>query len=113
MSSENEINNLIGNPHNLANLVDYQKDAVVSKTIVAKKTGTVTLFAFDQQQGLSEHSAPYDAIVYILDRSATVTINGKDHITSKGEMIILPANVPHALQAKEKFKMLLIMIKSQ
>jgi quercetin dioxygenase-like cupin family protein len=77
-----------------------------------KKTGTVTLFAFAQGQGLSEHTAPFDALVYILDGTAKITISGKDHKLSAGELIIMPANEPHALMAQEKFKMMLVMIKS-
>ena len=97
---------------NLADLVSYQKNAVVSKTVIQKKTGTVTLFAFDKGQGLSEHTAPFDALVFVPDGKARITIAGKAHIVTKGEFIIMPANKPHALKATEKFKMLLIMIKS-
>lgn len=99
-------------PGELENLIAYQKDAVVSKTIIKKKTGTVTLFAFDQGQGLSEHTAPFEAIVYLVDGEAEITIANKIHHVKKGEMIILPANIPHALQALSPFKMLLTMIKS-
>lgn len=93
-------------------LVDYQKGSVVSRTILEKETGTVTLFAFDQGQGLSEHTAPYDALVYILDGEADITISGRTHQLSVGEMIIMPANEPHALKAVNRFKMELIMIRS-
>ena len=96
----------------MIDLVDYQKGSVVSRTILEKETGTVTLFAFDQGQGLSEHTAPYDALVYILDGEADITISGRTHQLSVGEMIIMPANEPHALKAVKKFKMLLIMIRS-
>jgi quercetin dioxygenase-like cupin family protein len=85
---------------------------VVSKEIVRKDTGTVTLFAFDQGQGLSEHTAPFDALVYILDGEAKITISGNPVQVKAGELIIMPANEPHALQAVQKFKMLLVMIRS-
>ena len=97
---------------NLSGLIDYQESSVVSRTIIDKKTGTVTLFAFDESQGLSEHTAPYDAMVYVLDGEVDVTISGKPLKLKQGEMTIIPANEPHALTAKTKFKMLLTMIKS-
>jgi quercetin dioxygenase-like cupin family protein len=97
---------------NLEGLIDYQEGSVVSRTIIDKKTGTVTLFAFDINQGLSEHTAPYDAMVYVVDGEVDITISGKLVKLKKGEMTIMPANEPHALAAKTKFKMLLIMIKS-
>jgi quercetin dioxygenase-like cupin family protein len=103
---------LTGQSGNLENLIAYQQDSVVSKTIIGKKTGTVTLFAFDKGQGLSEHTAPFEAIVYLVDGEAEITIAGMPHVVKKGEMIILPANIPHALQAMSPFKMLLTMIKS-
>jgi quercetin dioxygenase-like cupin family protein len=96
----------------LADLVDYQVGSVVSREIVRKNTGTVTLFAFDEGQGLSEHTAPFDALVYILDGEAEITISQKLYRLKAGEMIIMPANQPHALKAMKKFKMLLIMIRS-
>lgn len=97
---------------NLENSIAYQSGSVVSKTIIAKKTGTVTLFAFDKDQGLSEHTAPYDAMVYIADGEAEVTVSGNELILKKGDTVILPANKPHALKAVTAFKMLLVMIKS-
>lgn len=97
---------------NLEGLIDYQEGSVVSRTIIDKKTGTITLFAFDVNQGLSEHTAPYDALVYVLDGEVEVTISGKPVKLKKGEITIMPANQPHALAAKTKFKMLLTMIKS-
>lgn len=97
---------------NLEHLIEYQKDSVVSKTIIGKKTGTVTLFAFDEGQGLSEHTAPFDAMVYITDGEAQVTVSGNEFMLKKGDTIILPANQPHALQSVTAFKMLLVMIKS-
>lgn len=96
----------------LIDLVDYQEGSVVSRTIVDKKTGTLTLFAFGEGQGLSEHTAPFDALVYLLDGKAEITISGKTFHLKEGEIIIMPANEPHALKAIKKFKMLLVMIKS-
>ena len=96
----------------LRNLIDYQVDSVVSRTIIDKEAGTVTLFAFDEEQGLSEHTAPYDAMVYVLEGEARVTISGKPIMVRQGEMTIMPANRPHALFAVAKFKMLLIMVRS-
>jgi quercetin dioxygenase-like cupin family protein len=97
---------------NLSNLIGYQDGAVVSRTIINKETGTVTLFAFDQNQGLSEHTAPYDAMVYIIEGTGDITISGKPVRLEKGEMTIMPANEPHALTAVTRFKMLLTMIRS-
>ena len=97
----------------LVDMVDYQKEAVVSKTIIEKKTGTVTLFAFDQGQGLSEHTAPFDALVQVLDGEVEIKISGKSYNLKQGEIIIMPANEPHALSAVKNFKMLLTMIRSK
>lgn len=91
--------------------INYQEGAVVSRTLVDKKTGTVTLFSFDERQGLSEHTAPFDAIVYLLDGEAEITIAGKALQVKEGEMVIMPANQPHALRAVKRFKMMLIMIR--
>lgn len=96
---------------NEADLVSYQDGSVVSRALVQKKAGSLTLFAFDEGQGLSEHTAPYDAMVRILDGEARITIDGKEFTLKAGESIIMPANVPHALDAKVRFKMMLIMIK--
>jgi len=96
----------------LNDLVDYQADAVVSRTIINQKTGTVTLFSFDTGQSLSEHTAPFDALVYICDGEAEVTISGESNRLKEGEMVIMPANQPHALRAIKKFKMMLVMIRS-
>ncbi len=101
-----------GKGFNMCGLVDYQKGAVVSREIIRKQTGTVTVFAFDQGQGLSEHTAPFDALVQILDGEAEVTISGKPNRLMAGEMIIMPANQTHALKALAKFKMALVMIRS-
>jgi len=92
--------------------VAYQADAVVSKTLINKTAGTITLFSFDQGQGLSEHTAPFDAMVYILDGEAEIIIAGQPYHLKSGESIIMPAHHPHALKAIKPFKMMLIMIKS-
>ena len=108
----NDTRELFGKALDVAGLVDYQNGAVVSKTVVKKETGTVTLFAFDKGQGLSEHTAPFDALVFIVDGKAHVTIADEICIAKSGEMVIMPANKPHALHAAERFKMMLVMIKS-
>jgi quercetin dioxygenase-like cupin family protein len=96
----------------LAGLVQYQAGAVVSRTIINRKTGTVTLFAFDQGQELSEHTAPFDAMAVVLDGRAEVAIAGRSQAVRSGEMIIMPAHKPHSLKAASRFKMLLIMIRT-
>jgi len=96
----------------VADLVEYQNGAVVSKTIANRKTGTVTLFAFDKGQGLSEHTAPFDALVHVIDGEAEIIISGKALRLKEGEMTIMPANEPHSLKAIERFKMILTMIRS-
>jgi quercetin dioxygenase-like cupin family protein len=96
----------------LKNLAAYQNGSVVSKEILKKETGTVTVFAFEQGQGLSEHTTPFDAMVLILDGTAEIIISGKPHRVTEGEMIIMPAHEPHQLKANEKFKMMLVMIRS-
>lgn len=100
-----------GSPIALADAVEYAEGSVVSKTLLDKKTGTLTLFAFDAGQGLSEHTSPYDATVYILDGEAKLMIGGEEVPAKVGEMVIMPANVPHDVRAEKRFKMLLIMIK--
>ena len=102
---------LIGERVSILDLVNTQEGAVISREIIKKKTGTVTLFAFDAGQGLSEHTAPFDAMVYCLDGRVEVTISGNPITLETGEMIIMPANKPHALKAVTKFKMLLVMIR--
>jgi len=109
---EQKAESLVGQVLNLVNLVGYQDGAVVSRTVINQKTGTVTLFSFDEGQGLSEHTAPFDAMVYVLDGEAEVTISGEANLVKAGEMIIMPASKPHALKAVKRFKMLLIMIRS-
>lgn len=108
-----EIDSLVAQSLNLASLVKYQKGSVVSRTLIDKNAGTITLFAFDESQGLSEHTAPYDAFVYIIDGGANIVISGKTFRLKKGELTIMPANEPHAISAVTKFKMLLAMIRSQ
>jgi quercetin dioxygenase-like cupin family protein len=102
----------LAKPAVLAQLIDYADGSVVSKTIIDKPVGTLTLFAFDEGQGLSEHTSPYDAVVQVLDGRAVLTIGGKQIAVSAGELIIMPANIPHAVAAEKKFKMLLIMIRA-
>jgi quercetin dioxygenase-like cupin family protein len=96
----------------LAGLVEYQPGSVVSREVLKKPTGTVTVFAFDAGQGLSEHTAPFDALVYLLDGEVQITIAGKPIVAKEGDIVIMPANQPHALKAVERFKMLLVMIRS-
>ncbi|MBE2899977.1 cupin domain-containing protein [Methanothermobacter thermautotrophicus] len=96
----------------ISDLIDYQDDSVVSREIIRRETGTVTLFAFDRGQGLSEHIAPFDAMVQVIDGEAEVTISGERHRLVAGEMIIMPAGKPHAVMAVKPFRMLLTMIRS-
>jgi quercetin dioxygenase-like cupin family protein len=96
----------------LKDSIDYAPDAVVSKTLLKQKTGTVTLFAFDKGQELSEHTAPFDAMVLVLDGETELVIGGEPIRTHEGQMVIMPANIPHAVKAVERFKMLLTMIRS-
>ena len=96
----------------LGSLIGYKEGSVVSRTLIDKPAGTLTLFAFDKGQGLSEHKTPFDAMVYIIDGQATIMISGKDYQLTKGDMIVMPANEPHAVRATGNFKMLLVMIKS-
>jgi quercetin dioxygenase-like cupin family protein len=102
-----------GKAFNLEQFIDYAEGSVVSKTLLKKDTGNITLFAFDSGQGLSEHTAPFDAVVYILDGQAEITIGGQPQIVAAGQMLVMPANVSHALQAKVQFKMLLVMIRGK
>jgi len=107
-----EKENLLATVMRVVDLVGFQEGAVVSRTIIDKKTGTVTLFAFAEGQGLSEHTAPFDALVQVLDGVAEITISGKSLRVKEGEMLIMPANEPHALRAVKPFKMMLTMIRS-
>jgi len=102
---------LTSQPSLLIGLADYQEGSVVSRTIIQKKAGTVTFFAFDEGQGLSEHTAPFDALVYILDGEAEIAISGNPVRVSQGEMLIMPAHQPHSLKAIRRFKMLLTMVR--
>ena len=103
---------LLGRVLGIQGLIDYQDGAVVSRQIIKKDIGTVTAFAFDAGEGLSEHTAPFDALVYVYDGEAEVTIAGKASTVGSGELIIMPANKPHSLQARVRFKMMLVMIRS-
>jgi quercetin dioxygenase-like cupin family protein len=102
---------LLAKAASIAALVDYQSGSVVSRTVIERNTGTVTLFAFDKGQGLSEHTAPFDALVHVIDGEALVTIDGESINLKTGEATIMPANRPHALNAVSRFKMMLVMIK--
>lgn len=103
---------IIAQAAKLIDLVDYQDGSIVSREIVSRSTGTVTLFAFDERQGLSEHTAPFDALVYLVDGEAEIIISGKVHNLKTGDTVIMPANQPHAVKAVKRFKMLLVMIRS-
>jgi quercetin dioxygenase-like cupin family protein len=100
-----------GKVMNFEEMVEYSSGGVISKQVLKNQSGNITLFSFDQGQGLSEHTAPFDAIVQILDGEAEIIIGGNPNLVKKGESIIMPANITHALQAVERFKMLLTMIK--
>ncbi len=96
-----------------ADLIEYQQNSIVSREILKKKAGTVTLFAFDKGQGLSEHTAPFDALVHVLEGKVEITISGKPYRLQDGQMILMPAGKPHALDAIERFKMILTMVRSE
>ena len=112
MSKTKAKENLIGQAIALAALTEYQTGAIVSREVLRKPTGTVTAFAFDAGQALSEHTAPFDALICVVDGTAEILIAGKPHNVGTGEMIIMPANKPHAVNALGRFKMLLVMIRS-
>jgi quercetin dioxygenase-like cupin family protein len=95
----------------LKDIATYQEHSVVSREIIKKPSGTMTVFAFDKDEGLSEHTAPFDAAVYLLEGEAEIRIDGKPYLVKEGEMIIMPANKPHALKAVTRYKMLLVMIR--
>ncbi len=109
---QGDLLNVTGEPRSLGGLVAYQDGAVVSREILGKQTGTITIFAFDKGQGLSEHTAPFDAFVYVVEGRVQITIAGQAHDLTGGDMVVMPANKPHALKAIEKFKMVLVMIRS-
>ena len=102
----------VGQAMRLVDLADYQEGSVVSRTIIDKRTGTVTFFAFDEGEGLSEHTTPFDALVYLLDGEAEIVISGKSLRLRQGEIVVMPANEPHAVRAVKNFKMVLTMIRS-
>ena len=103
---------ITGQAQELLKMVNYHDGSIVSKEIIRNDKGTVSFFAFDKGQGLSEHTAPFEAMVYVFDGKAEITIEGKPHHVKAGEMIIMPANKPHALSAAERFKMMLVMVKA-
>lgn len=105
-------NTAAGQVMDLEGSVSYQSESIVSRTMLEKKTGTVTVFAFAEGQALSEHTAPFDAMVCVLDGEAEISISGKPRRVKKGEMVIMPANEPHAVRAVQNFKMMLVMIRS-
>ncbi len=104
--------NLPGRPLNVLGLLDYQPGAVVSRTIIDRETGTVSLFAFDGGESLSEHTAPFDALAHVLEGTARITVSGKEQSVQAGELLIMPAEEPHAVRAETRFKMALVMIRS-
>lgn len=112
MADDLDLKELASQALDPASLVEYQEGAVVSRTLVKKEKGTVTLFAFDKGEGLSEHSAPFDALVQILDGEAEITISGKPIRATSGQLVIMPADEPHALQAVERYKMMLTMVRA-
>jgi len=104
---------LLANPFSYNELVTYQEGSVVSRALIDKNEGTVTVFAFDAGQRLSTHSAPFDALLEVIDGTGVITIDGRDYVMKSGQQIIMPANHPHAVTAKERFKMVLIMIRAK
>ena len=96
----------------VASSIEYQENAIVSRELMKKEVGNITIFAFDKGQGLSEHTAPFDALMYIVDGSAEVKISGEGHLLRQGQMLIAPAGKPHELKAVERFKMVLVMLKA-
>jgi quercetin dioxygenase-like cupin family protein len=104
---------LVAGPFSYAEMVDYQEGSIVSRTIIDKPVGTITVFAFDKGQHLSEHTAPYDALVEVIDGTGTITIEGTDYEVRPGQQIIMPADKPHAVEARERFKMVLVMIRAK
>jgi len=110
--TENTTGENLAAPHELAGLIEYQPGSVVSRTIIKKETGTVTIFAFDKGEGLSEHTAPFEAMVCGVEGEAQITLSGSPHVIKGGDMIIFPVGEPHSVLAVSQFKMMLIMIKS-
>jgi quercetin dioxygenase-like cupin family protein len=110
--AESTVNpDILGRAIDLGGIAEYQAHSVVSREIIRKPSGTVSVFAFDEGEGLSEHTAPFDALVFTLEGKAEVFIDGKPHLTEAGQMIIMPADHPHALKAVTRFKMLLVLVK--
>jgi len=112
MNEEKERDDIMAKALKLADLAEYQAGSIVSRTLIEKPTGTITLFAFDEGQGLSEHTAPFDALVCVLEGETEIAISGTPFRLHAGDMIIMPANEPHAVKAVKKFKMMLTMIRS-
>ena len=113
-SSKNKLRNnkLVAHSETLIDLIDYQEESIVSRTLIDKDSGTVTLFAFDEGQGLSEHTTPFDALIHLLDGQAEIVISGKALFLKEGEAVVMPAGKPHSLKAVKRFKMILTMIRS-
>lgn len=109
----NKVNVDVSRAYKLDSIIEYQEGSVVSRTVVDKESGTLTVFAFDREQGLSTHQAPFDAVVQVLDGTAEIVIGEETFTMSAGEMVVMPAGVPHSLKAVERFKMLLIMIREK
>lgn len=104
---------LLSKPFVFSELVDYQKGSIVSRTVIDKSEGTITVFAFDQGQNLSEHTAPFDALIQVVEGTGVITIDGQEHTVAAGQAIIMPADIPHAVSAEERFKMVLTMIRAK
>jgi len=111
MSEKTILDSCLGKSNNMTGLIDYSDDSIVSKTIIDKGVGNITLFAFDKGQKLSEHTSPFDAVIQVIEGAAVLTIAGEQMNANQGEIIIMPADVPHAVAAGERFKMLLTMIR--
>ncbi len=111
MREEHSSEHPLSEPASLTGLIAYEAGSVVSRTIVKKRTGNITLFSFDEGEGLSEHSSPHDALVVLLDGRAKITVSGRSHEIAAGDAILFPANAPHALTALTPFKMMLVMIR--
>ena len=108
---ESKIQNKLDQPFKPESLTEFQDGSIVSRTIIDKPEGTVTVFAFDKGQKLSEHTAPFDALVHIVDGEGVITIAGKDNFVTAGSALLMPANIPHSLRAEKRFKMILTMVK--
>jgi quercetin dioxygenase-like cupin family protein len=111
MTTDDELDEIASEVLELGNLIDYQTGATVSRTLVDREAATLTVFAFDESESLSEHTAPHDALLQVLEGTATITIDGEDYELEGGESIVMPANVPHAVAADTRFKMFLTMVR--